>query len=389
MCIIITLFWIYRGFQRGLYPALAMFLIFFLALLVTLNYYDATFSLIGKVIPRTGMKWRECISFTLTYFVAFSFFGYFYLWLGADKIPIHPLADGIGGGLFGAGGGVICCGVLMIMWFHLPFAERRYPIDDSAMFFPCHKLAIRAASFVNTRISGGRPFYGERFLRDVRYGLPRIPSVGNGFFVASLPSGCRAFISIGGMGSGPRSFITQLKGYLGKSREEIRPSEMKHIGDHGNTPVFIESASDQVEIAVILEKPPAGVSGGEDAFVHDGETTILPLKIGELSVHVKVYRVSKPLGESVGTLIALFQPGDWSEVDDFLPTRECYEFDDAKMIGELMEWGLEEDDAQRIARQVHFGGKAYFLGAGAKPTVVQMIAPGRWDIFDPEEVFQP
>ena len=188
------MFWTYRGLRRGLYPALNILLVFFLALLVTLNYYDLLFALVGKIAPRTGIKVRECIAFISGYMIVFTFFLYFCLWLCAEKLPIHNAVDGVGGAIFGAMTGVVCGGVLMMMWFHMPFAERHDPVDDAEMFFPCHTLTLRAASFGGDRISGGKKFHGMRYMRDVRYGLPRIPSVGSGYYVSSVPTGLRVFI---------------------------------------------------------------------------------------------------------------------------------------------------------------------------------------------------
>ena len=38
--------------RRGLYPALNMFLVFFVPLLVTINYYDLLFNLVAMISPR-------------------------------------------------------------------------------------------------------------------------------------------------------------------------------------------------------------------------------------------------------------------------------------------------------------------------------------------------
>jgi len=366
-----------------------MFLVFFLALLVTLNYYDLTFALVGKIAPKTDMKIRECISFITTYFLAFTVFLYFCVWLCAEKLLIHKFVDGVGGGVLGALCGIVCSGVLMVMWFHMPFAERNYPVDDASMFFPCHKFTARMVSFVNTkqRISGGRPFYGGRFLQDVRYGLPRIPSVGDGFYVSSIPSGLPTFIGLD-RGS-PSQFIKEIKGYLGKLGASIPPSEKERIGYCGPTPVFIDRSGKTALIAVVMDRIPSAVTPGPEAFIHDGEAAIATPSMGDQGFFIKVYRVEKE--ENIATLIALFQPKDeklWHLVEDFLPTRECYHFETDRMVEDLMGQGVVYENAEQLARQVHYGGKAYFVGTGDTPKVIQMVAPGKWRISNPEEAFE-
>ena len=329
--IIITLYWIYRGLRRGLYPALNIFLVFFLALLVTLNYYDLMFALVGKIAPKTGIKARECIGFVSTYLLVFTFFLYLCLWLCAEKLPVQKVINGLGGAIFGAAGGIVCSGVLLLMWFHMPFAERDYPVDDADMFFPCHKLTMSAAERVGSQIPGGRSFYGGRLLRDIRYGLPSIPSLGDGYYVSSVPTGLRVFLN---KGTGDwKKFVVDLKGYVQKSRRKIRPSEKEGIGDHGFTPTFIEAPQGSAFIAVIMDSIPVRLGKGSNTFVHDGEVGVSAPSMAEQTLFIKVYRVEKE--ENIGTLVALFQPGDskhWDMVEDFLPSRECFDFDDERMI---------------------------------------------------------
>ena len=386
--IIITLYWIYRGLRRGLYPALNMFLVFFLALLVALNYYDLMFALIGKIAPKTGIKVRECIGFVSMYLLAFTFFLYFCLWLCAEKLPVQKVVNGLGGAVFGAVGGIVCSGVLLLMWFHMPFAERDYPVDDADMFFPCHKFTMGAAELVGRQIPGGRPFYGRRLLRDIRYGLPSTPSLGSGYYVSSVPTGLRVFLS---KGRGDwKTFIVDLKGYVQKPRGKIAPSEKERIGDHGFTPTFIESTQDSALIAVVMDKIPARLGKGPNTFVRDGEVGISTPSMEEQALFIKVYRVEKD--ENIGTLVALFQPSDPKRedmVEDFLPSRECFDFNDDLMKTDLMAAGAVHEEAVRLVEQVHYGGKAYFLGVDNKPAVVEVTAQGKWRIFDPEALYQP
>ena len=63
MSLVITIYWIYRGLRRGLYPALNILFVFFVPLLITLNYYDLLFGLVGRIKPDTTQTTRETISF--------------------------------------------------------------------------------------------------------------------------------------------------------------------------------------------------------------------------------------------------------------------------------------------------------------------------------------
>ena len=48
------MFWIYRGFKVGMYAALNLCLVFLLALMVTINYYDALMPLVWARLRRTA-----------------------------------------------------------------------------------------------------------------------------------------------------------------------------------------------------------------------------------------------------------------------------------------------------------------------------------------------
>ena len=381
---IVTLFWLYRGLRRGLYPALNIFLVFFLALLVTLNYYGLAFSLVGKIAPTIDLKMRECISFAAMYFIAFGVFLYVCLWLCAENMKIHNIADAVGGGIFGLLGGVMCSGALMMFWFSTPFSLV-FPVDDNEMFYPTHKMSLSMATFVGKRMPGGRAFSGVRFLRDIRHGLPGIPALGDGFYVASVPNGLRVFLSTSGDSA---AAIVEVAKYLGRQGETMPPSEKKRVGDSGRTPVFIESSGDTATIVIVDDR--RRTSDIPDEFAPDGAAGVATKKSLDHEIVIRVYEVEKT--GNVGSVIALFQPKDvWKDVDkvtralqDLLPSRECYMFDESKLLTELMEAGAPDTDARKLVPILRHGGKVCFAGAGNTLKCAEVLGEGKHRVFTPD-----
>ena len=99
--LVITLYWIYRGLRRGLYPALNILFVFFVPLLLTLNYYDLLFGVVARIKPDTTPTTRETISFIGTYLVTFFICVYFCLWLCAEDLRMDKTMDTIAGGILG------------------------------------------------------------------------------------------------------------------------------------------------------------------------------------------------------------------------------------------------------------------------------------------------
>ena len=360
-----------------------MFLVFFFALMVTLNYYGIAFALAGKIAPKVDPKMRECISFGSTYFLVFAFFLYFCLWLCAENMRLHNVMDAVGG-IMGLAGGVLCSGVLMIFWFSLPFASRDFPVDDAKMFFPTHKLSLGMATFVGTRIPGGKSFHGTRFLRDIRYGLPAVPSLGDGYYVSSVPTGPRVFV--GRSAGSPAQFVVELTKYLGKAGLSVPPSEKRRIGDSGRTPIFIEEPGDKVLIAVVNDRIRPGAPSD---FIPDGEMGFAKRKEAAQPLIIKVYAVEK-VG-NIGTVIALFQPEDeelwhkedapWGRMQDLLPTRECFVFDESDMVTRLMEAGATDSEARQLVPLLRHGGKIGFVGRGRRVVIAEITAENKYRVF--------
>ena len=392
----ITIFWIYRGFKVGLYPSLNMFFVFFLALLITLNYFDLWIPVIGRIAPRTSPSVRQCISLIFTYLLTFGLFLYLTLWLCAERVWVQKWVDRIGGGIVGAAAGLACCAAILFIWFSFPFAERAAPVDKGTMFFPAHSMIFRAITFIGDRISSedAPEFEGERFLRDLRFGLTSIPSVGSGIYVSSIPAGLSVFYQEGGRGA--ETFYKQMKERLKIPESDLTPSERRRpFGRRGVTPIFIDSGGTNAMIAVMMEGLPpeleAATSGALERFRPDGEVGVAETYIVDQKLFVKVYNVEKH--GTVGSIIALFEPKPpelRDMVNDFLPLRECFpltEQEEQRLIYELKNVGATSEEADTVARQVRQGGKALFTGfeeedtAGEQLMAAEMISRNTWRIY--------
>lgn len=390
MAVIITAWWVYRGLRRGLYPALNIFLVFFLPLLFTLNYYDLTFGLVSKVAPQSSVSAREAAAFCATYLVFFAGLLYLCLWLCTEKLPLNPTVDGIGGGVMGVATGVVSSGVLMMFWFSMPFAERQFPIDDAQLFYPAHTLTLKAATFMANRplIRGERGFAGARFMRDMRYGLPSPSTVGKGYFIASIPNGLRIFVDA--TGASPAMFLGKIKERLANPDMDITPSMQKQpFAEHSHTPNFVEETrGQQALVAVIMDKVPKSLQDlpPNDMYVHDGEVYYSKEQIGDQILFVKIYEAQRE--GNIGTVIALFQPKnpkEWDKVLEYLPTRQCFKFNEETMKTRLTQAGAVLEERESIVRQLKLAGKAYFIGMEKQPKVVMITGPDKWVIFDPKE----
>ena len=392
VCVIISIYWVYRGFKVGVYSALNIFLVFFLALLVTLNYYELLMPVMQKVIPQINRSWRHSVSLIFTYCVVFGGSVYLCLWLCAERVSVHKAVDTVGGGLFGLATGISCCAALLFMWFSLPFAERILPLDDSTMFFPVHKITFHGITFVGKSMRGDRDFNGERFLRDLRYGLSDMRSVGEGFYITSIPTGLSVFMGGGGFGD-LRGFYVDMKKHM-SAPEDRRPSQQrKAYGRKGRTPLFIPGGGDDAVFAVMMDDLPSEVSESTstalERFIPDGEDAVAETNISDRKLFMKIYRVTK--SGNIGTLVALFQPEPENlrgMVTNFLPLRVCFPFNDAAAISledDLMKKGVPSDEARHIITQLRLGGKAVFLGLGSRLTAVEMTALDKWKIFEVEQ----
>lgn len=398
---IITVFWLYRGLRVGMYSALNMFLVFFMSLVVTLNYFDLWMPVVAKITPQSSPTIRQTVSLIFTYFLTFGVFLYFCLWLSTERIQVHKTADRVLGGLLGVATGIACCAALLFMWFSLPFAERVLPTDESTMFFPCHKLTFRGITVVRKAIPGKREFDGERFLRDLRYGLPQIQEIGDGYYITSVPAGLSVFFELGGQwqtydgtGKGIRAFYERLKKRMAVDPDSIPPSEKrKPFGRKGRTPLFIPGSSGgAATVAVMWDKLPDIIQQRTDEadkrFVPDGEVAVAETHISDHELFMKIYQVEKT--GNVGALVALFEPNrervSKGELDlrEFMPLRVCYPLDEnrtRKIQTDLMKNGVAADRSAKLIDQLRMCGKAVFRGLGDEPMAIEMTGIGKWRIF--------
>jgi hypothetical protein len=373
--------------------------VLFLPLLITLNYYDLLFDLVARISPESSMSVRETISFIGTYVVSLILFMYFCMWLCIEKMPINKGIDLVGGGIVGAAGGIVFCGVAMLIWFAMPFAEEKAPVDEGQMFFPVHKLTMKMTTFVAHRIEGRRKFDGERFMRDLRFGLPQPPTLGAGYYISSVPTGLRCFIEGGAsLGGGyppdPNRFVTQVKERLAHPEMEITPSMQRaNFAELRRTPCFRELDTGGAYVAVIMDDVPTEVgrdiADASKMFAFDGEIYYSKDTASDRVFFMKVYYIDRSQG-GVATLVSLFQPTDKQNYMKYVavpsgdddreaesiwqPVRACFKFDDSQMLTRLMEAGATNEEAKRLIPQLHLGGKAWFVGRGKEGYIAEVTS---------------
>jgi hypothetical protein len=383
--LVITLYWVYRGLRRGAYPALNILFVFFVPLLVTLNYYDLLFGLVARIKPDTTETTRETICFAATYLVTFFICGYFCLWLCAETLHLSKAVDTIAGGILGAMTGAICCGVLMLIWFSLPLSrEAHFEVNDADMFYKPQSFALEAATVVAGRIKEDRTFSGERFMRDIRYGLPQVPTLGGGIYFSSVPTGLKVFSQPGGVS--PESFLVMIKERLNNPEKDIPPSEQKNaVFEKGRTPLLLRETAGNALVAVVMENVPLELTqmSGDNpdmVFASDGEIGYAKEFVSDRPVYIKFYRIGKT--GSVSSEIALFQPRNAAakDFDDFWPAKACFRFN-----GSEVELGLRKFVAPEQAKafvgsapwteQLRTCGKITFRGSDGKDYALELSAP--------------
>jgi len=387
-CLIITLYWAYRGLRRGLYPALNILCVFFVPLLITLNYYDLLFGLVGRIKPDTLQSTRETISFIGTYLVTFFICVYFCLWLCTDEMRLGTTIDTIAGGILGATTGIICCGVLMLVWFSMPFSRvAQFEVADTEMFYKPQDYALEAVTVVADRLKADRSFSGERFMRDLRYGLAEVPTLGAGFYISSIPAGLKGFIEPG-VGS-PQLFLTKIEERLNNPEKDIPPSQRGEATfERGRTPLFYHDTSGTALVAVVMESVPteiAQASGAEadsgKLFASDGEVAYARETVGDRTLYIKFYRVART--GPIASEIALFQPSDMTKFattfEDFWPEKACFRYNDGQVELQLRENGAAQDEAKALLgnNQLRLCGKATFKGTEGKLYGLELSAPNK------------
>ncbi|MGO8705310.1 MAG: CvpA family protein [Candidatus Brocadiia bacterium] len=374
--LIITIYWFYRGLRRGLYPALNILFVFFVPLLITLNYYDLLFGVVAKIKPDTTQSAREAISFVATYLITFFICVYFCLWLCAEELRMDKTIDTIAGGILGIVTGMICCGVLMLIWFSTSFSRLpQFEVSDTDMFYKPQDYALAAATIVADRVKGEREFSGERFLRDLRYGLPQVPTLGAGFYISSVPTGLKVFIEPGG--GSPAALLVKIKERLNNPERDVPPSEQREVQvEKGRTPLFLHENSATALIAVVMESVPADLAQvaadePDRLFRSDGEVGYAKETLGDRTLYIKFYKVDKA-GGPVGSEIALFQPRDMTkyakEFEDFWPSKTCFRFNDGQVEMQMRDMGATQDEAKAILQdnQLRMCGKVIFVGTEGK-----------------------
>ena len=187
----------------------------------------------------------------------------------------------------------------MLIWFSMPFSRLpQFEVADTDMFYKPQDYALDAATIVADRIKGDRTFSGERFMRDLRYGLPQVPTLGAGFYISSVPTGLKVFIDPGG--GSPQLFLAKIKERLNNPEKDIPPSEQREaVVEKGRTPLFLHETAGNALIAVVMESVPPELASRCPAtnpsrlFASDGEVGYAKESLGDRTLYIKFYRVDE------------------------------------------------------------------------------------------------
>jgi Colicin V production protein len=365
-----------------------MMLAFLMALLVTLNYYDVLMPLMQKIAPKSTISVRLSVSVSAIYCLSFGLLAYPVLALCTDRIALHRAVDRIVGCIVGAMTGVFCCAGLLFIWFSMPFAEASLPVDDSTMFFPCHRMAFEVANVAYKRMQGKQEFDGARFLRDLRYGVPRFSDVGSGFYVTSVPTGLEVYIDTGS--GSVDEFWAMVGNRLFKSDLQLRPSERKaSFRRGGRTPCLIQTESGKTAwVAVMMEGMPSAIENQPllERYLPDGEMFVGQKHISDHALHFKIYKVERE--GNIATLVSIFEPKDAPadfKMESLMPLKECFILSRGKeeeLLLELKDARASADESKAMIRELRLGGKAVFIGKASKPMAVEMTGRNEWRIYE-------
>ncbi len=306
-------------------------------------------------------------------------------WLCAEELRTDKLIDTIAGAILGVLTGWICCGVLMLIWLCTPISRLpQFEVSDTDMFYRPQDYALDAVTVVADRVRGDRLFSGERFMRDLRYGLPQVPTLGAGFYISSVPTGLKVFIEPG-TGS-PAALLVKIKERLTNPDRDIPPSEQREVQvEKGRTPLFIHENAPAALIAVVMESVPPELAHGagdepDRLFANDGEIGYAKESLGDRTIYIKFYKVAK--GDApVGSEIALFQPRDMTkyakEFQDFWPSKACFRYNDGQIEIQMRDTGATQEEAKVLMQdnQLRMCGKVIFVGNEGKVYGLELSSP--------------
>jgi hypothetical protein len=269
----------------------------------------------------------------------------------------------------------------MLIWFSMPFSRQvQVEVADTDMFYRPQDYALRAVTLVAGRLKADRTFSGERFLRDLRFGLPQVPTLGSSFYISSAPTGLKVFIEPGG--GSPQAFLLRIEDRLYNPEKDVPPSEQGEARyEKGRTPLRLEAAGDSALVALVMESIPpelTQVSGDEPdrLFASDGDLGYANETNGDRKLYVKIYQVTKT--GAVGSVIGLFQPRDMTRnaetFQNFWPAKVCFPFNDGLVEKQLRENGVTQEVGPLLA-QLHYCGKAIFTGSEGKTYALELSAP--------------
>ena len=378
--LIVMLYFVQLGARRGVFPVLLTLLVTLLAFLIAMNYRVGMANLLQRWLD----DWRpeNCLAagYFIIFLVLFCLFGYFAVRFTPEIAPLYKKLDRALGTIAGILAGLTLSGSLCNAWFTSSLAER-WPIPkDSKFYFKPHEYLLATYGHVTghsdptggpdhyARFPGGAWFNAKGIITKMAEKGSLMPRSGDGFWISSVPTGLRVFISTAR--AQPRSsFKNSLKGWVESEWEgAIAKSGRAITGFAGKTPVYVRSEDSEawVAVEVVLPRRVAEPAAGWNPLVDDGQSDTC---LGANQRFLKIYRLRKKRKAKnekvVAKLIAMMYSRKLSPptVEALYPVSPQFTINPDERnhaLSELTGDGIPQDLADHLIDMARRGGKVIY-----------------------------